>query len=292
MAFGRYDYAAFNGFFAYSAASIIVPVTLVSLARDLNFSLESGGLAAGGALSVARASTMIIALVLCGFAAGHWGMRKTFGASFVFMGLGIASCAFAPTYGFLFLALMLSGFGEGIVDGLITPFVQELHPGDPGRYINFSHAFWSIGVLITVLVAGGLMAVGVSWRVLIGLVALLCMFVAVQLLYPESPGHEYPERSEPVHWKTTGRRTMVVLRRDVCRRWGRALPHILERELYSAQIHGLGMGGRDRHGLFLRRDGAGAHRVGLRHQATPIENPCRLFGAWRSSRHAPISVAT
>ena len=50
MTFGRYDYAAFTSFFAYAAGSVVVPVALVSLARDLGFSLEQGGMTAGGAL--------------------------------------------------------------------------------------------------------------------------------------------------------------------------------------------------------------------------------------------------
>ena len=72
----------------------------------------------------------------------------------VLMGVGILLCAIAPIYGVLFLALMIAGLGEGVIEGLGTPFVQALHTDEPGRYINFSHAFWSIGVLVTVLITG------------------------------------------------------------------------------------------------------------------------------------------
>jgi hypothetical protein len=40
MAFGRFDAAAFTGFFAYAAGSVVVPVALVSLARELGFPLS------------------------------------------------------------------------------------------------------------------------------------------------------------------------------------------------------------------------------------------------------------
>ena len=212
MTFRRYDYAAFSSFFTYAAGSVIVPVALVSLARDLGFSLESGGMTAGGALHLGRTIPMVVAMLLCGFAAGRWGKRKTFGAAVVLMGVGIALCAFAPVYGVLFLALMVAGFGEGIIEGLATPFVQDLHPDEPGRYLNFTHSFWSIGVLVTVLFSGGLISLGVSWRLLIGVVAALSTVAAALLLLPESPKHKYPEHPEPIHWKTIWDQTLTIFR--------------------------------------------------------------------------------
>ena len=76
MTFGRYDYAAFLTFFAYASGSIVVPVALVILARDLGFSLESGGMTAGGALQLGRTVPMVGTMLLCGFAAGRWGTRS------------------------------------------------------------------------------------------------------------------------------------------------------------------------------------------------------------------------
>ena len=113
LTFGRYDYAAFAGFFAYAAGSVIVPVALVLLARELGFSLEKGGMAAGGALHLGRTVAMVVAMLLCGFAAGRWGKRRSFGAAAVMMGLGILLCALAPGYSLLFFALMVAGVGEG-----------------------------------------------------------------------------------------------------------------------------------------------------------------------------------
>jgi hypothetical protein len=50
MTFGRFDVASFAVFFSYAAGSVVVPVTLVALSRELGFPLASGGMAAGGAL--------------------------------------------------------------------------------------------------------------------------------------------------------------------------------------------------------------------------------------------------
>ena len=202
MTFGRYDYAAFGSFASYAAGSVVIPVALVSLARDLGFSLEKGGMTAGGALHFGRTVTMVAAMLLCGFLAGRWGKRKSMGLSVVVMGVGMGLCAIAPFYGVLFLALLIAGMGEGVIEGLATPFVQDLHLKEPGRYINFAHSFWSVGVLVTVLGAGALMSLGVSWRVIVAASACFAFIVAAILLLPESKGKEYPEHPEPIHWKT------------------------------------------------------------------------------------------
>ncbi|MBN2445489.1 MAG: MFS transporter [Phycisphaerae bacterium] len=211
MKFGRYDYAAFAAFFAYAAGSVVIPVALVALAADLGFSLEEGGLAAGGALGIGRTVTMVASMLLCGFIAGRWGTRRTMGLSVTLMALGILLCSVAPFYGVLFMALMVAGVGEGILEGLATPFVQNLHPDEPGRYINFTHSFWSIGVMVTVLVCGGLISLGVSWRLLVAGAAVLAFIAATMLLLPQRKGREYPEHPEAIHWRTTWTNATSIL---------------------------------------------------------------------------------
>ena len=212
MTFGHYDYAAFLSFFAYAAGSVVVPVALVSLAQDMGFALDKGGMTAGGALHVARTIPLVGAMLLCGFAAGRWGKRRTIGVSVALMGLGVLLCSLAPGYGILFLALMVAGIGEGVVEGLATPFVQDLHPVEPGRYINFTHSFWSVGVLVTVLVSGWLLSVGVHWRFLVGGVAVLGLLAAALLLLPPGKGQPCPEHPEPIHWTTIWGHAKEILR--------------------------------------------------------------------------------
>jgi MFS family permease len=156
----------------------------------------------GGALHLGRTLPMMVSMLLCGFIAARWGKRRTMGAAVAVMGLGVLLCAIAPFYGIIFLSLMVAGLGEGVIEGLATPFVEALHPKEPGRYINFSHAFWAVGVFVTVLVTGGLISLGVHWRVLVGVAALLAFVAAAVTLLPESPGKAYPEHPEVIHWKT------------------------------------------------------------------------------------------
>lgn len=186
---GRYDVASFLTYAIYAAGSVVIPVSLVELARELGFSLEAGGLTAGGALPLGRTISIVIAMLACGFTAARWGLRGTLGWSILLMGAGMAMCAAAPSYAVLLLALSVAGIGEGVIEGLATPFVQALHPDQPGRYVNFSHAFWSVGVLITVLAAGWLLSAGVSWRIVTASVGALALAPSLLLLLPERHKH-------------------------------------------------------------------------------------------------------
>ena len=202
MKFGRYDYAAFSCFTGYACCSVVVPVVLIELARSLNFPLTDGGMGAGGALQLGRSIPMVFAMLFCGFAAGRWGKVPTLGVSILIMATGIMLASAAPVYGLLFLAVAIAGLGEGVIEGLATPVVQDLHEHEePGRYINFAHSFWSIGVVVTVLAAGLLLSWGVSWRLILLLAGVLALVPALLFLLP-SRGARHPDKPEKLHWTT------------------------------------------------------------------------------------------
>lgn len=207
---GRYDYATYMTYISYSSCSVIVPVVLIEIARTLNFPLESGGQGAGGALQIGRSLFMVVAMIFCGFAAGKWGKRATIGTSVILMGLGIGLAAVAPSYGIIFLALAVAGFGEGIIEGLCTPVLQDLHENDePSRYINFGHGFWSIGIVMMTLLVGLLLNLKVDWRYILGGVALFAMFPALMFLLPEKKN---PFKTEKVDVPTVWQHTLKVLK--------------------------------------------------------------------------------
>lgn len=215
MQFGWYDGAAFLSMVVYALGSVIVPVALVAVARDLGFSLEGGGMGRGGALQLARSVPMVATMLLCGFAAGRWGKRRSLGAAILVLGVGIAGAALSPAYGALFLAVMVAGLGEGVVEGLLTPFVQDLHADAPGRYINFSHSFWSVGVVLATAGGGTLLCWGVSWRAVMLGVGLLAAAPAFLLLTRGRNVAPYPERSRPVAGAVVWQRAARVMRQPL-----------------------------------------------------------------------------
>ena len=213
MQFGRYDLAAFASYFAYSSGVVVLPVALVALSRELGFSLDEGGMAAGGGLHFGRTTAMVLSMLACGFVAGRFGKRRTLGVSLMLLSVGLGLCAIAPAYGLLFLALLLCGLGEGVVEGLATPFVEGLHSEESARYINFTHAFWSVGVMTTVLVSGLLLAMGINWRLIVGGVGLVALVPAFLLLLLPHSGKAYPEVPEILHVRVVARQAGAICRR-------------------------------------------------------------------------------
>lgn len=210
--FGRFDYAAFLTYFAYASGSIIIPVCLVELAHELNFDLAEGGRTAGGGLHLGRTIAMVAAMLLVGFVAGRWGTRRTLGGSVLLMSLGIFLCGISPIYGILFVAILLAGLGEGVIEGLATPFVRDLHPEEPGRYINCAHAFWSVGILVTVVVSGWLLSVGVSWRILTIGVAVCGILAALLILWPRPNGKSHPAETDRAGVRDVLAKARVIVR--------------------------------------------------------------------------------
>ncbi len=182
--FTRFDYAAFMVFTAYAMGSIIVPLCLVSIAKDLGFPLDSGGMGMGGAVQLSRAVTVTLTLLLCGFLAARYGCRRPVGWSAVVMALGVLMTAGANNYFILMTAIAIAGLGEGVIEGLATPMVSALHPDEPGRYVNFAHSFWAVGLVIATVLGGWLLQLGVGWRILAAAVCVCGMIPGFMLLAP------------------------------------------------------------------------------------------------------------
>ncbi len=214
MKFGRYDYAAFLTFMSYAGCSMVIPLVLVVLAADLGFPLTDGGMGLGGALQLGRSIPMVAAMLLCGFMAGRWGKRRSLGFAVLVMGAGIGLSSLAPGYGLLFAAVAVAGLGEGVIEGLATPLVQDLHAREPGRYINFAHGFWSVGLVVATLGVGYLQLRGVSWRWLVGVTGLLALLPAALLWLPTRRYRGVlPDRDEPVQVRVVWQQFLEVVKR-------------------------------------------------------------------------------
>ena len=194
LRFGRYDYAGFCAFAAYACSSLVIPIVLVTMARELDFPLEDGGMTSGGQLHVFRSISMVVALLGSAFVASKIGKRWTMGLAMALMGVGIFICAFAPTYVFLIPCVLLAGIGEGLCEAIATPFIYDLHAdGEAENYVTTSHSFWSVGTGFVVIVAGYLLTIGVDWRTIIAGVGVLCLATSLGFVWRENPQRKYPE---------------------------------------------------------------------------------------------------
>ncbi len=191
----RYDFCSYSAFAAYALCSLSIPIVIVSMGNELNFPLDSGGMGAGGILHLVRSTAMVFTLLLCGIAARRFGKRRMMGISMIMMGAGIGLCAAAEVYWILIPFLLFAGLGEGLCEGIATPFVQDLHPESPERYVNIGHSFWSVGIGICVLGAGGLLTLGWSWRTVLLLCGAAAVLSGISFLWKENPEKRYPENA-------------------------------------------------------------------------------------------------
>ena len=210
--FGRYDYAAFSASVAFALCSLSIPLMIVEIGGDLNFPLDRGGMAAGGSLHLARSIAMVAALLLCGSISGRIGKRLSMGYCLLLMGGGILLCSFAPAYWMLIPCLLIAGFGEGICEGIATPFVQDLHPDAPERYVNISHSFWSIGIGAVVIVVGGLWTLGMGWRSILAGIGAVTLLASALFMWKENSRRRYPEVCGGVSIREIRRYSLAIAR--------------------------------------------------------------------------------
>ncbi len=149
LKFFALDYATMVGFLAYSSSATATPICLVAISRELSLSLSQAG-----GLEVGRGALVILTLLGSGFIGAKLGKARALGWSSLLLGVGMGAYSMAPGYGALLMAFGLMGLGGGVMEALINPLVQELHPEDSGRYLNLINAFWSIGVLLTMVGTG------------------------------------------------------------------------------------------------------------------------------------------
>ena len=132
-----------------------------------------------------RSGTMVGAMLVCGMLSCRYGLRRSLAVAAIFMAAGITLAAMSQWYWMLLAVLIVAGIGEGLVEGLATPFVGILHKDDePGRYMNFSHGFWSVGIFCCIPVLGWLLGMNVSWRRLCLVVAAVTLIPAFMLFFP------------------------------------------------------------------------------------------------------------
>jgi fucose permease len=183
LKFGSLDYAAFMGYLMYAGCVMVLPVILAPMAESLNFPLVDGNRGYGGAIHLWRSVAMFCVMICCAFIAGRFGKRISLGFALIVCGTGLLLGSFAQSYLWIVLAVIFSALGQGGFESLITPTVRELHEKEnPASYINITHAFWSIGVVVVVLTTGLLNDSGVSWRIILAAVGALTLFPGIVFL--------------------------------------------------------------------------------------------------------------
>lgn len=166
----------------------------------------------GGFLQIARGAAMVVSLVCCGIVGAFFGKRKTMGLSMLLMGGGILACSLSQSFIWMLPFLALAGLGEGICEGMATPFVNDLHEKDQAGYVSIAHSFWSVGIGISVVLAGALIATGFNWRWIVAASGVFSILVSLMFFWKERKGMEYPETRTQNKGGDVWRQTRQIVR--------------------------------------------------------------------------------
>ncbi|MCG3178718.1 MAG: hypothetical protein BIFFINMI_01047 [Phycisphaerae bacterium] len=169
-------------------------VCQTSVAADLGMDLGQGGVFLSGPFW-----GVIVAIFVAGPLADRWGFRPLMvaGAVLSCSGMLILSRAGAPWQAVAGGAVM--GVGGGFVDALTTPIVCAVYPERRTPASNLLHAFYAVGVIVTVSLILLLMRAQVSWRGIYVVLSLLVLPVGLAFCLLPLPrqSHEAGSVREP-----------------------------------------------------------------------------------------------
>lgn len=166
----------------------VLPVFLTT------FSEEFGGLTpdAMGQLPALLFAGVVLGILVSGPAADRLGEKLFAVGGAACVALGLAAAALAPSFGMLLAAAGFIGFGAGVLDMLMSPIVAAVAADRRAAALNQLHAFWSIGVVATVVVSAVSLYLALPWRGVVGALALLPVGVALGFLFTPLPPMVHP----------------------------------------------------------------------------------------------------
>jgi fucose permease len=197
------DWAVSISLLAYASSMVATPICLVVLMKDLSLNLTEGG-----SIEVVRTLLLVAVLLVSGLAAARWGKTALLETGGFLLSAGLFLYALAPSYPVVLAAMIFVGVGGGLIEALVNPLIQDLHPGDSGRYLNVTNAFFSMGVLITVLSVGELLSFGLPWRGILAGLGFIFLINAILFLFSSRHAHktgQIPDNSyeNPLHHTKT-----------------------------------------------------------------------------------------
>lgn len=165
--------------FIYSATAFMLPVSLENIRKELSLSLTQGG-SFGFISSIVQFFVMISSC----FISAHFGKMKTMRFGLFVLSLSLIVFSFVNNYILGLIVYIFVGVGHGMLEALLTPYVQDLYPNDKGEKQNLLHSFWPLGSIASFLITGFLLSRGVSWRYIFFGFAILTALVI--FIYPSS----------------------------------------------------------------------------------------------------------
>jgi MFS family permease len=119
---------------------------------------------------------------------------------------GILTFIFAPSYTVLYLSMLATGFGNGLVEAVINPLAATLYPDEKTHKLNMLHAWWPGGLIIGGLLAILMNQLNLSWQVKMGMVLIPTVIYGALIF-----GQKFPETERSAAGISTGEMIKTAL---------------------------------------------------------------------------------
>ena len=109
-----------------------------------------------------------LAMILGGPLVDYIGLKKGMWAAFILHAIGIFLTLFAYDFSSLFLATVIMGFGNGMVEAVCNPMVASMYPEQKTKMLNRFHMWWPIGIVTGAFTGVLLMDIlGFDWQYMV-----------------------------------------------------------------------------------------------------------------------------
>jgi len=179
------DFASRSSMFTYANTAVVIPISLLAITTEMGFSLtQAGSLSLIGSVLqlVILLGSIPLAAAIGKIRPLRWGLWL----------LGLGMLLFTRISGYISALLIISviASGQAVLEALLTPLVEDIHPEDDGSRQVFLHAFWPMGIILGTLLMGEALSRGVGWRTLFLVLSILS--IAVGAAYPRRSRAKLP----------------------------------------------------------------------------------------------------
>jgi MFS family permease len=115
------------------------------------------------------------------------GMRNLLYLAFALHIIGVIGFIMAPSYTLMTYAMLLAGFGNGLVEAVINPLIATIYPNEKTHKLNVLHSWWPGGLIIGGLLGYFLSQAHVGWKIQMGLILIPTIIYGVLIFGQEFP---------------------------------------------------------------------------------------------------------
>jgi MFS family permease len=134
------------------------------------------------------------------------GMRNLLYLAFALHILGVIGFIAAPSYTVMSTAMLLAGFGNGLVEAVINPLIATMYPNEKTHKLNVLHAWWPGGLIIGGLLGYFMKQANLDWKVQIGIILIPTIVYGILLF-----GQKFPLTERAASGISTGEMLKTAL---------------------------------------------------------------------------------